>query len=293
MTTFYAVAIGRNPGVYTKWNECKINVEGFDKPKFKKFDNEEAALNFITKYSKKDDDILEYSSDNIYIYCDGACSNNGSQKAKAGIGIYISENNENNISEKLEGENLTNNIAELTAAIKAINILNIITSDIENKNKIVVTDSNYVILCATTYGEKLANKNWITSKKTNSPPPNVELVRNLYELTTNYNIKYLHIKAHTDKQDIHSIGNYNADKLANLSIMNKESIINKCIFINDDDVINNNITKKSSNKIYLNVPYSSKDSAKKKGALWDSNKKSWYILENNTNKDELIKTYKE
>jgi hypothetical protein len=32
------------------------------------------------------------------------------------------------------------------------------------------------------------------------------------------NVKFIHIQAHTTNTDIHSIGNYNADKLANMAI---------------------------------------------------------------------------
>lgn len=35
------------------------------------------------------------------------------------------------------------------------------------------------------------------------------------------------------------------------------------------------------NRIYLNVPYSEKDEAKKLGAKWSQNKKQWYITKNN------------
>ena len=45
--------------------------------------------------------------------------------------------------------------------------------------------------------------------------PNKELVKTLYEIYKNkLNIQFLHIKAHTNNTDIHSIGNKNADQLA-------------------------------------------------------------------------------
>ena len=62
------------------------------------------------------------------------------------------------------------------------------------------------------------------SKKDNSQPPNVELVKKLYELTNKYKIQYKHIEAHTDRTDRHSIGNYNADKLANSCLGIKKEI---------------------------------------------------------------------
>ena len=41
-------------------------------------------------------------------------------------------------------------------------------------------------------------------------------------------------------------------------------------------------------KIYLNVPYSEKDEAKKLGAKWDAKNKKWYINTNNKNKIQMI-----
>ncbi|KAK9511650.1 hypothetical protein O3M35_000272 [Rhynocoris fuscipes] len=48
----YAVAIGRKVGIYDTWDECKAQVLNFPNPKFKKFDTEEEAAEFIRKMSK-------------------------------------------------------------------------------------------------------------------------------------------------------------------------------------------------------------------------------------------------
>ena len=255
---YYAVAQGHNIGIYKTWDECKKNIDNITNPIYKKFTSEEEALKFIDEYANT-----------VYIYTDGACYNNGSKNATAGIGVYLSKDSKYNISRKLEGGNLTNNIAELTAAIEGINII----KKMDIKNKVVVTDSEYVIKCATTYGDKLVINEWI-SKKTKLPPPNVELVKRLYELTKKYDIKFKHIAAHTNNKDKHSICNYHADKLAN-----------ECI---EDPTV---IKKERDNKIYLKVAYAQKDDAKSKGARWDPQKGKWYTLETNPNKNELLEKY--
>jgi ribonuclease HI len=264
MSSFYAVANGRKIGVFTDWIECKNQTDGFDNPIFKKFDNHSDAAAFVESFSET-----------IYVYTDGACINNGEDNARAGIGIYFSKNNPQNLSKELISSDfkskLTNNIAELMAAIEAIKII----KDTPFKNKIIVSDSEYMIKCATTYGKKLEANDWKTTN--DKKPPNLELVKFLYELTNTYNIKYKHVMAHTDNKDRHSIGNYYADKYANNSIDNRTE--------KKDDSSNNT-------KIYLNVAYKDKDDAKSKGARWDPNKKKWYILDNNTNKEELVRKYK-
>jgi ribonuclease HI len=259
---YYAVAKGHTIGIYNNWDECKKNIDNIENPIYKKFATEEEAKDFI------DENI-----NTIHIYTDGACHNNGSKNALAGIGVYFAKDSEFNISRKLEGGSLTNNIAELTAAIEGINII----KKMEYKNKIVVTDSEYVIKCATTYGDKLAVQEWLC-KKTKLPPPNVELVKKIYQLTKKYDIKFKHIPAHTNNKDKHSICNYYADKLANECIEGpKETKMKK--------------EKETENKIYLNVSYAQKDDAKSKGARWDPSKKKWYIFETNPNKKELLEIY--
>ena len=48
-----------------------------------------------------------------------------------------------------------------------------------------------------------------------------DLVKTAYELykDNQTNIRFLHIRAHTNNTDIHSIGNDHADKLANMAVV--------------------------------------------------------------------------
>ena len=39
--SFYAVAKGLNPGIYSNWSECQNQVKGFKGAKYKKFSSEE------------------------------------------------------------------------------------------------------------------------------------------------------------------------------------------------------------------------------------------------------------
>jgi len=162
-------------------------------------------------YNKLEKDKKEYNKeykdeDIIYIYTDGACSNNGKKNSKGGIGIYFGEGDNRNISRRLNTKKHSNNVAELTAIRE---VYNIVKDSIKNNKKIVIlTDSKYSILCLTSYGYKCSKKNW------NVDIPNKELVRDTYELYKNSNVIFQYIKAHTNKNDIHSKGNWWADKLA-------------------------------------------------------------------------------
>jgi len=47
MSNFYAVLKGRVPGIYTDWNECKKQTDGFSGPVFRKFSNKTQAEKFL------------------------------------------------------------------------------------------------------------------------------------------------------------------------------------------------------------------------------------------------------
>jgi ribonuclease HI len=204
---FYAVANGRTTGIFLNWNECKTSINCYKNASYKKFDTKEEAEYFITSTNNKNPDKLDDTD--YYVYTDGACSNNGTDYAISGIGIFFGINDSRNVSKKIEGKQ-TNNTAELSAIIE---VYSIIKNDIVNGKKItIVSDSEYAIKCATLYGEKCYNNNF-------NDIPNKELVKDIYELYKNIsNITFKHVKAHTNNLDVHSIGNKNADKLANLAI---------------------------------------------------------------------------
>ena len=47
MPFYYAVRIGKQPGVYKTWADCNAAVKGFPNAKFKKFNTEKEAEAFL------------------------------------------------------------------------------------------------------------------------------------------------------------------------------------------------------------------------------------------------------
>ena len=211
---YYAVASGRTIGVFSTWDECNRAVKGYKNASYKKFDTKQEAEEFVANNGVVQEtptmELVDFEPD-YHVYTDGACSKNGTRAASAGIGIYFGENDPRNVSEKLLGKQ-TNNLAELTAIVKTYAI---IRPDLLSGKKVaIVTDSEYAIKCVSTYGEKCYKQNW------NVDIPNKELVQTAYELykDNSHNVRFIHIRAHTQKTDIHSIGNDQADKLARLHV---------------------------------------------------------------------------
>jgi len=188
---YYAVKKGHQTGIFESWEICKQHIHQYSGAVFKKFKTKQDALIFLNER----EEILNQDS-NIYVYCDGSCIHNGKSNAKAGIGIYFGENDPRNVSETINGH--SNNVAELIAMIRVYHYV--------KKDITIVSDSKYALHCVKEYGKKQEIYLW----KNNIP--NQELVKQLYQTYKDTNIQFMHVYAHTNKKDIHSIGNSMADK---------------------------------------------------------------------------------
>lgn len=195
---YYAVRNGHNTGVYYKWSDCKVQVDGFDGAKFKKFETLEEAKEFITcddlsKFQKKEGskttsktylqkyigkiksyaymDTNKYNTskwnlflDEFYLFTDGSSKQKNGSIVYSGVGVYLGECY--NIKQIYQDK--TNNQCELMA----INIVyKIILKNIEQLvkyNKIIniVTDSQYSVDCVTKWIKKWKKNNWITGTGT-------------------------------------------------------------------------------------------------------------------------------
>eukprot|EP00835_Amoeboradix_gromovi_P003394 NODE_222_length_13951_cov_0.396982.p7 type:complete len:275 gc:universal NODE_222_length_13951_cov_0.396982:7458-8282(+) len=130
---YYAVRIGREPGVYESWEDCKKQTTGYPCAQYKSFENLEEAQ----KYA-----IIEYTigsavaSEVTEVYTDGSCLDNQSRRS-VGYACYFGEDDiRNYYGGQRKG---SNNIAEITAVIKALEITN------NYGNIIIYTDSTYVM----------------------------------------------------------------------------------------------------------------------------------------------------
>lgn len=124
---YYAVAIGRTPGVYTSWPQAQEAVIGWKGPKYKRFNTRAEAEAFVRTFGNANANTnsnsnstiapLEISSDEsedevqevapppakktkvtgvtggiTVIYTDGSSLGNGKAGAAAGVGVYFGEN---------------------------------------------------------------------------------------------------------------------------------------------------------------------------------------------------------
>jgi len=137
----------------------------------------------------------------IEIFTDGACRGN---PGKGGWGVMIRSNG---LEESLYGGNIstTNNVMELTAAIKALEYIP------ENSNVVLTTDSKYVMQGITEWIKNWKIRDWKTASK--KPVLNKELWKRLDSLTNLHSIEWKWVKGHSGHRE-----NEIADQLANKGI---------------------------------------------------------------------------
>lgn len=183
-----------------------------------KLDLNDNRLHLIDNYF--DIDNTDVDSKDIIVYTDGSAINNGKKNCYGGIGIFFGDNDTRNLSQKLPEGKASNNVAELTACLIAIEI--IINGNYNNNKIIICTDSEYIINCITLWVHNWQKNNWQRSVKgKNKPIKNLEIIKRIKFYVDKYKIVFKHIRSHkTEPNDKTSLeyrnwyGNDMADKLA-------------------------------------------------------------------------------
>lgn len=163
--------------------------------------------------------------DTLVVYTDGSALGNGRKGAQAGVGVYFGEGDSRyvvpsqhvlccmisdllsrNVSEPLAGMPQTNQRAELTAVLRALQICD------QNLPLQIITDSNYSINCCTLWYTSWEKNGWKTS--TGGSVLNKDLVVDIRKLIEQRNARnvtttFRWIKGHSNDK-----GNEAADSLA-------------------------------------------------------------------------------
>ncbi|KAF6821317.1 RNAse h domain protein [Colletotrichum sojae] len=187
---YYAVARGPITGIYLDWKIVEEAITGAKGPKYKKFETIPEAVAYIEQWaddetidavraqwdpryeieqeeselepeSEADLDVSDSEDDetkSIIIYTDGSCLGNGNsaggEPAAAGVGVYFGDHDKRNISEPLEGGVQTNQRAELTALLRALECIPI------TKPSHIWTDSSYSMNCVTKWYKVWEQNGW-------------------------------------------------------------------------------------------------------------------------------------
>lgn len=227
--SYYAVHRGIKPGIYRTWTECSQQIKDFPNASYRKFDTEEDALEYvrtggIKKASKRELQNLNISNkvikrqklnatetsgyllrnpeEPVVVFTDGASTENGKRRSKAGIGVYWGYNHPLNASKRISGRQ-TNNRAEIYAAVHALNQ----AKQIGARKVKLYTDSQFVIHAITDWIKKWKQNGWklVTGKDV----VNKEDLIALDAAQKDLEVEWIYVRAHANNK-----GNDEADRLA-------------------------------------------------------------------------------
>ncbi|KAF3924156.1 hypothetical protein AA313_de0206946 [Arthrobotrys entomopaga] len=109
----------------------------------------------------------------LKIYTDGSSLMNGSASARAGVGIWFGPGDKRNVSEPLNDSKATNNRAELSAILRAIEIAP------KHREVLIFTDSKYAIQCVTDWFQKWRSNGWQTAA--GKPVENQDIIEEILQ----------------------------------------------------------------------------------------------------------------
>ncbi len=164
---------------------------------------------------------MDLSKNIINAYTDGSLVRKG-KDVYCGYGIYFPNGEYKPISRKFTHEPITNNRAELYAILKTIILCNIINMERIKDNQPTVkilniySDSEYSVK---TFNEWLPN--WIKKKKEYMNPDIIDEIRD-HLANAPFKVYFHHVRAHTGKDDPHSVANAVVDELAKRGAFRKK-----------------------------------------------------------------------
>ena len=140
----------------------------------------------------------------VDVWTDGGCDNNGGRNAVGGIGVYWGPNHPRNVGEPLPGIEQTNNRAEISAVLRALDDTKHFR---ENGTELVIhTDSQFTI-DVTGWVHRWKRNGWKTAK--GGAVLNQDLIVRLDTALEGRRVTFKHVKGHGT-----NAGNIAADALA-------------------------------------------------------------------------------
>ena len=199
--SFYAVRVGKTPGVYLTWPECQAQVNGFPNAKYKKFATEQQAIDFVNGIEsttvKPSSNCNSLDLDTPYAFVDGSYN---VETGVYGYGGFLVENGNTHIvqgsGDKPELSAMRNVAGEMCGVIKALKLAMEL-----NLTELTIFYDYAGLEC-------WANRSWQAKKEYTQ-----KYVRCVDFAKTKLNLKFVKVAAHTGIP-----GNEEADTLAKKSV---------------------------------------------------------------------------
>jgi ribonuclease HI len=134
----------------------------------------------------------------VRIYTDGSSLSNGQAAAIGGVGVYFGPGDQRNISEPLTGSRQTNQRAELTAILRALEVAP------KDRKIIILSDSNYGIKCVSEWFIKWRQNSW--QNASGKPVENRDLITKIIDVLEERQKMNAHRIAFADDESVEDDG---------------------------------------------------------------------------------------
>lgn len=136
MSKFYAVKKGKTTGIYTDWETCKVQVNGFSGAQYKSFKTRSEAEAYMNHGAP-----VVFTGDYYTLKADGGCRGNGEKNSTGAVGGIICDGNKKIASYLGCLSSVTNNEAEYQSVIEGL----LYARDLGIKSLKVMLDSNLIV----------------------------------------------------------------------------------------------------------------------------------------------------
>lgn len=152
----------------------------------------------------------------VVVFTDGACANNGRSSAKAGYAVWFPAHSDWSVSGRVpETDSQTNQRAELLAIHTAVRIME--EKGCQDEDIVIYTDSEYSMNCLTKWLPGWVSRGWKTSA--GSAVLHQDLIRETSGRLAKFKShRFVHVRAHTGKDDMLSKNNDIVDRMARNTI---------------------------------------------------------------------------
>ncbi len=231
---FYAVRVGHKTGIYSTWEECKLQVDGYPKAEYKSFPtlkNAEDYLEGIVESQPRQANRPKIAAEvtvpqfpgsrlesaggtgksSVVIYADGACSGN---PGPGGYGTVILQRSQ--CKELSAGFRLTtNNRMEILGCIAGLLQLE------EPSDVTIYSDSSYVVnTMSKSWALRWRSNGWKRREKTGELKDvlNQDLWVRMLDLCDKHRVRFEWVRGHDGNE-----GNERCDELARAAAAGAES----------------------------------------------------------------------
>lgn len=214
---YYAVAIGRCRGIFTRLGDALKHTRGFSHATFKKFPTFDEAHEFLNQYGLRVDDGYHHSDgsrlwfayamnsgsgdfpdplhpSSMVAFCGGSALRNGEPDCDAAFACIFPHKRVWDVVQRVGGPWPTSNRAEYLAALAALERANI-EDKYQSKVLFIYSDSKLLVDSMSKWIYKWRNNGWRTVNGTDVQ--NRDILEKLMAAQGNRRVQWCRVKAHT------------------------------------------------------------------------------------------------